>query len=277
MAEAKKQRISAGILFYRIKNGELEYLLAHPGGPLYAKKDEGVWSIPKGEPDETESSLFETAVREAREETGITFAGQAISLGSVIQKGGKEVFAWGGLYTEAETVPFKSNAFTMEWPPKSGKKQSFPEVDKVEFFTYNNACIKIKDAQKEFLDRLRKIVLHEPLFDLSYLTEVAEGNEEFMTSMITKFIEQTEYSLPQMKMLINENKIDELRRFAHKLKPTFVIVGMHTLYSIMKSIEDDKITPDFLRSEKFFDEIQGTWNVAKSALESEIETLKGNI
>lgn len=148
-------RISAGLLMYRFRNGKLELLLAHPGGPFFRNKDSGYWSIPKGEIDDGEE-LLDTAIREFREETGLTPEGPFIPLGSIVQKGGKTVHAWA---FESEQEPFrvnKSNTFEMEWPPHSGKKMLFLEIDKVEFFPGDIAKKKIKDKQVELIERLEE-------------------------------------------------------------------------------------------------------------------------
>ena len=118
---------SAGILLYRLKKGFLEVFLVHPGGPFFIKKDDGAWTIPKGEFD-TEEPLA-AAKREFLEETGIPVSGEFIELQPIIQKGGKKVFAW-ALEKNIDAAAIQSNHFEMEWPPRSGKYQSFPEVDK---------------------------------------------------------------------------------------------------------------------------------------------------
>lgn len=138
---------------YRINNGELEIFLAHPGGPYFFKKDNGIWSIPKGEIDYNEN-LFETAVREFEEETGIKPKGKFIPLGSIIQKGGKEVFAWAFEGNLPENYEHKSNMFYEQWPPNSGQFKPFPEIDKVKFFTVNEAKQKIKKTQIPLIERL---------------------------------------------------------------------------------------------------------------------------
>lgn len=141
---------------YRFRRGQLEVLLAHPGGPFFRKKDEGYWSIPKGEPDRGEE-LLNAAIREFSEETGITPAAKAgdyISLGSIVQKGGKEVFAWAFEGDYVKNPDFKSNEFEMEWPPGSGKMMKFPEIDKVEFFPVEEAKKKIKETQRKLIGRL---------------------------------------------------------------------------------------------------------------------------
>lgn len=146
-------RRSAGLLLYRRCGGQLEVLLVHPGGPLWARKDEGAWSIPKGEPAEGEDGLS-AAKREFEEETGATApAGPFVTLDAVRQAGGKIVDAWAA---EGEFDPsgLNSNMFEMEWPPGSGRRQQFPEVDRAEWFTIDEARRKILRGQAPFLDRL---------------------------------------------------------------------------------------------------------------------------
>ena len=142
---------SAGILLFR--PDPLEVLLVHPGGPFWAKKDLGAWSIPKGEHDDGEDGL-DAALREFREETGAELeAGELTDLGSIKQRGGKVVQAWaaeGDL--DADSV--RSNTFTMEWPPRSGTMREFPEVDRAAWFSLEEARERINPAQAEFLDRL---------------------------------------------------------------------------------------------------------------------------
>jgi predicted NUDIX family NTP pyrophosphohydrolase len=138
---------------FRIKNNKLEVLLVHPGGPFFAKKDDGAWTIPKGEADPGEDLLTRAQI-EFEEELGIRPTGKLIALGSVKQKGGKIVHAWafeGGLL---ESFKLKSNTFEMEWPPRSGKRQKFPEIDQAVFFSEEVARRKINPAQAPFLDRL---------------------------------------------------------------------------------------------------------------------------
>jgi predicted NUDIX family NTP pyrophosphohydrolase len=144
-------RIAAGLVMFRRRNGRLEFFLAHPGGPFSRLKDEGHWTIPKGE-QEIGEDLLEVAKREFEEETGIEPRGPYIELGSIRQKGGKWVFAWA--FEGDCTGPICSNSFTMEWPPKSGKSCEFPEVDRAEFFSLDDARKKIKDAQFPLLERL---------------------------------------------------------------------------------------------------------------------------
>jgi len=136
---------------YRRQEGEIEFFLAHPGGPFSRLKDEGFWTIPKGEQDAGES-LLEVAKREFEEETGLKPHGPYIKLGSIRQKGGKVVYAWA--FEGESKGPVHSNTFTMEWPPKSGRLCEFPEVDRAEFFTLEKARAKIKETQFPLLERL---------------------------------------------------------------------------------------------------------------------------
>lgn len=152
-----RPRVSAGLLMYRVKDGRLEVFLAHPGGPFFANKDEGAWGIPKGEP-EPGDDLLSTALREFKEETGLEAKGELLPLGSIKQRGGKTVHAWAfeGEYDESQ--PIRSNLFTMEWPPRSGRQQEFPEADRAAFFDVETAKRKIKPAQDELIDRLRALL-----------------------------------------------------------------------------------------------------------------------
>jgi predicted NUDIX family NTP pyrophosphohydrolase len=145
-------RLSAGLLMYRIKDGVLQVLLAHPGGPYFANKDEGAWTIPKGEPDADEDLLL-TAQREFEEETGIKPMGPFVPLKPIKQKGGKIVHAW-AFEGDCDPADIKSNTFTMESPPKSGRQQEFPEIDRAEFFDLAIARTKIKAGQEGLLDEL---------------------------------------------------------------------------------------------------------------------------
>lgn len=149
-------RLSAGLLMYRIKDGAIQVLLAHPGGPYFAKKDDESWSIPKGEsgPDE---DLFLTAQREFEEETGLKPTGPFVPLQPVKQKGGKIVHAW-AFEGDCDPTPIHSNTFTMEWPPRSGQQQTFPEIDRAEFFDLATARRKVKAAQVGLIDELETIV-----------------------------------------------------------------------------------------------------------------------
>jgi predicted NUDIX family NTP pyrophosphohydrolase len=146
-------RISAGVLLYRRSAGGIEVLLGHPGGPFFASRDLGEWSIPKGEVEEGED-LEAVARREFREETGHPVPdGLAVPLGTVRQKGGKLVHAW-ALEGDLDPATARSNTFTMQWPPGSGSWISVPEIDRVEWFAPAEARRRIKETQIPFLDRL---------------------------------------------------------------------------------------------------------------------------
>ncbi len=147
------QRVSAGLIMFRVREGSLEILLAHPGGPLYRNKDAGYWSIPKGEAPENES-LLATAIREFEEETGIKPREPFIPLGSIRQKGGKIVYGWAFEGDHDCSLPVRSNTFEMEWPPGSGRVQSFPEIDRIRFFSPADARKKLKEAQWPLIQRL---------------------------------------------------------------------------------------------------------------------------
>lgn len=151
------KRLSAGLLMYRIKDNVLEVFLAHPGGPYFEKKDDGNWSIPKGEPDDSEE-LIVTAMREFKEETGITPVGELVPLGTITQKGGKLVYCWAFEGDIPVNYVHECNYFEEEWPPRSGEYKEFPEIDKVSFFKTDDAKIKIKAAQIPFIDRLQELL-----------------------------------------------------------------------------------------------------------------------
>jgi predicted NUDIX family NTP pyrophosphohydrolase len=151
-----RSRISAGLLMFRRRNNELEVLLAHPGGPFHVHKDDGVWTIPKGEATPGEDLLTRAQI-EFEEEVGFRRESvqHYIALGSIKQKGGKTVHGWAFEGDLPESFEPKSNLFEMEWPPRSGKRKQFPEIDRAEFFTESIARKKIKPTQIPFLDRLR--------------------------------------------------------------------------------------------------------------------------
>jgi predicted NUDIX family NTP pyrophosphohydrolase len=147
---------SSGILLFR-RTAELEVLLVHPGGPFWAKKDLGAWSIPKGEHDDAEEALA-AALREFEEETGSKpEAGELTDLGTVKQKSGKIVQAY-ALEGDLDAAAIRSNTFTMQWPPRSGREAEFPEVDRAEWFVIESARERINPAQAVFLDRLVGLV-----------------------------------------------------------------------------------------------------------------------
>ena len=146
-------RRSAGLLMYRRRCGTLEVLLVHPGGPLWAGRDLGAWSIPKGEMNDASEDPLDTAKREFAEETGFAPGTQWIGLGEVRQRSGKRVTAW-AFEGDADPAALVSNAFEMEWPPKSGTLQSFPEIDRAEWFPVDLALEKIFPDQRDFLSQL---------------------------------------------------------------------------------------------------------------------------
>ena len=143
---------SAGVLLYRRRDEELEVLLVHPGGPFWAKKDLGAWSIPKGEYLEDEDALT-AARREFEEETGFPAPANAIPLGELKQAGGKVVIAWAG-EGDCDPASLVSNTCEIEWPPRSGGKMEIPEVDRAAWFTIEEARQRILKSQLPFLDRL---------------------------------------------------------------------------------------------------------------------------
>jgi predicted NUDIX family NTP pyrophosphohydrolase len=148
-------KTSAGLLMYRRVGGELEVMLAHPGGPFFRNKDDGAWTLPKGELALGEDPEA-CAVREFREETGIDpGAAKLVALGEVTQRGGKRVLAWAFEASPALVLvdPPPSNTFELEWPPKSGRRVSFPEIDRVAFFSIERARQKLLASQVQLLDR----------------------------------------------------------------------------------------------------------------------------
>ena len=150
-------KTSAGILFYRFQKNKLQVLLVHPGGPYWVKKDIGAWSIPKGEAVAGEK-LLEATIRETEEETGVKAQGKFIELTPLRQiSGGKIIYAW-ALQGDFDTSAIKSNTFEMEWPPKSGKKKLFPEIDKAAWFDAEEAKDKIIAGQVPFITELENLV-----------------------------------------------------------------------------------------------------------------------
>lgn len=146
----KKQ--SAGLMLYRKINNTIEIFLVHPGGPFWKNKDEGAWSIPKGEFNDDEEPL-QAAIREFFEETGIQISGELVELKPVMQKGGKIVYAW-ALEKNIDAATITSNTFEIEWPPRSGKYQNFPEADKAGWFSVDEAKKKLNTMQVAFLEEL---------------------------------------------------------------------------------------------------------------------------
>lgn len=147
---------SAGILLYRMDANGPSVLLVHPGGPFWAKKDLGAWSIPKGEYSPGEDPL-NVAIREFEEETGTRLEGEFRPLGEVRQAGGKRVLAW-ALEGDLDPAAIRSNTFELEWPPRSGRKQTFPEIDSAAWFSPELAWEKINPSQRELVDRLLRLL-----------------------------------------------------------------------------------------------------------------------
>jgi predicted NUDIX family NTP pyrophosphohydrolase len=151
-----KFKKSAGILLYKRVEKQLLVLLVHPGGPFWKNKDAGHWSIPKGEFSDEENA-FDAAIREFEEETGTRLDGYFIELTSVKLKSGKVVYAW-ALEKDLDADAIVSNTFEIEWPPKSGTLKSFPEIDRAQWFTIEEAWEKINEAMRDFLLQLEEKV-----------------------------------------------------------------------------------------------------------------------
>ena len=151
-----RPRVSAGLLMYRRAGGELQVLLAHPGGPFFRHKDEGAWSIPKGEVGPGEDPLA-AAVREFGEEIGVVPTGPFLPLTPVKQRGGKLVHAW-AFEGDCDPSSISCNSFTIEWPPRSGRHEAFPEVDRAGFFGPDEARRKVNAGQVPLIDELERIV-----------------------------------------------------------------------------------------------------------------------
>ena len=145
---SRRSQISAGLLAFRRNNG-IEVLLAHPGGPFWTKRDDGAWTIPKGVAD-TDADTLSAARREFTEETGFVAAGDMFPLKAVRQRSGKTVIAW-AFEADFDLAKFSSNEFEMEWPPRSGRRKSFPEIDRLSWFDYDTALKKIIAYQRPFL------------------------------------------------------------------------------------------------------------------------------
>jgi predicted NUDIX family NTP pyrophosphohydrolase len=150
-------KISAGIILFRFQNRTLQVFLVHPGGPFWAKKDLGAWSIPKGLLDQDEDPLA-AAQREFREETGFTVSGNFLQLKPVKQKSGKVINAW-AVEGDWNPTEMKSNTFSLEWPPRSGKQKEFPEVDRAAWFDIKEAKGRIIPGQLGLLEELQQILL----------------------------------------------------------------------------------------------------------------------
>ena len=147
---------SAGLLLFRQREKHVQVLLGHPGGPFWTRKDQGAWTIPKGLIGPGESPLS-AAQREFAEETGYRPGGEAIPLGSAKQPGGKVVHVW-AIEEDWDPADLQSNTFEMEWPPRSGRRQSFPEIDRAPWFSIAEARLKILKGQAVFLDRLLETI-----------------------------------------------------------------------------------------------------------------------
>ncbi|UKT62615.1 NUDIX domain-containing protein [Pedobacter mucosus] len=145
-------KLSAGILLFKKFDEGLAFFLVHPGGPFFARKDAGFWTIPKGELFTNEKPL-DAAIREFNEEIGFTPEGEFIELDAITQKGGKKVLCW-AIEGDFDISNLVSNTFEIEWPPKSGKKKSYPEVDKAIWANYEEAILLINERQISFLDQL---------------------------------------------------------------------------------------------------------------------------
>ncbi|MBI1246522.1 NUDIX domain-containing protein [bacterium] len=150
-----KSKTSAGLLMYRQHQGQWQVLLAHPGGPFFQKKDDGAWSIPKGE-IEAEEDPLQAAQREFQEETGFASTKPFHPLQPVKQKGGKTVHAW-AFEGDCDPTKLVSNTFCIEWPPRSGKQVEFPEIDRAEFFDLETAKVKINAAQAALIEELERL------------------------------------------------------------------------------------------------------------------------
>jgi predicted NUDIX family NTP pyrophosphohydrolase len=149
-------KFSAGLLLYRLQSNTLEVLLVHPGGPFFKNKDAGAWSIPKGETESGEEMLA-TAQREFQEEIGFLPTGPFLELAPVKQKGGKTVQAW-AVAGDCDVATVVSNTFTIEWPPRSGRMVTFPEIDRAEFFSIDQAKAKINAGQLPLLEELVRVL-----------------------------------------------------------------------------------------------------------------------
>lgn len=158
---------------FRIREGRLEVLIAHPGGPLWAKKDKGAWSIIKGELTADENAL-DGAKREFFEETGLATKEPFYSLGEIVQKSGKKVIAW-AFEGDCDPTRLKSNTFQLEWPPKSGRISDFPEIDRFEFCTIATARERLNPAQVQLIERL--VTVRPEAFGLSQVSAGAPPDE----------------------------------------------------------------------------------------------------
>lgn len=156
-------KLSAGLLMYRHGDGQLEVFLVHPGGPYWAKKDLGSWTIPKGEYPESSEDPLHAARREFQEETGFTAEGSFIPLGDLKQPSGKILTAW-AFEGDCDSGQLKSNTFPLEWPPRSGQQVEFPEIDRGEWFVIQAAREKLLPGQRPLLDRLLQKLTTPPSY-----------------------------------------------------------------------------------------------------------------
>lgn len=147
-------KTSAGILLYKRMKNELLFFLVHPGGPYFKNKQDGWWTIPKGEPKDGEPAI-DTALREFEEETGYRPDGLPIELKAITQKGGKQVNCW-AIEGDIDPEHIQSNTFELEWPPKSGTRSTFAEIDKAGWFNFAEAYLKINERQRPFLKQVRE-------------------------------------------------------------------------------------------------------------------------
>jgi predicted NUDIX family NTP pyrophosphohydrolase len=152
-------RQSAGLLLYRVRDGMIEVMLVHPGGPFWARRDDGVWTIPKGEFDAIEAPLA-AARREFREETGADIEGPFHALQPIRQASGKLVHAF-AVEADFDPATLSSNTFELEWPPRSGRRQHFPEVDRAAWFTLERAAEKLHPAQRPWLEEVARLAARD--------------------------------------------------------------------------------------------------------------------
>lgn len=151
---------SAGLLMFRRAAGDLQVLLAHPGGPFWQRRDAGAWTIPKGEYQEPEAAI-DAAQREFAEETGFAVVPPLLPLGEIVQAGGKRISAW-GFEGDADPGALHCNEFELEWPPRSGAHRRFPEIDRVAWCSLDEAREKLLPAQRELLERLQRVLAAAP-------------------------------------------------------------------------------------------------------------------
>lgn len=155
---AHMPRVSAGLLLYRLRNASLEVLLGHPGGPFYSRKDLGVWSIPKGEVEPSDEDYLFAARREFREETGFDVEGPFRPLTPVRLRSGKVIHAW-AVEGDCDPTRVVATRFEVEWPPRSGRRQWYPEIDRAAFFTIDEARRRLHPGQAPWLDELARVLV----------------------------------------------------------------------------------------------------------------------